>query len=202
MTIWTGSTGAPATPTPSEHHLPPIPDADPRGPAPNGCTSPPFSRQSRASGRQRFTRTPAGWWAEHPARLPPPSQGQPPTHCQGDHTPRTRDQGSLRPTQALRKERGDSPPPQPQNRQATEGTSQHPGHDASGPRAYTEMTGTSGPQEAAGPAPAATPCLVPQQQEPSTEYVPGGHPGTTSRHPSLASAALDQDRLAFPPPPP
>ena len=64
------------------------------------------------------------------------------------------------------------------------------------------MTGTSRPQESPGPLPAATPCSVPQQQEPSTEYVPGGHPGTTSRHPSLAGAALDQDRVAMPPPPP
>ena len=64
------------------------------------------------------------------------------------------------------------------------------------------MTGTSGPQESAGPLPTATPSSVPQQQEPYTEYVPGKHPGTTSRHPSLAGAALDQDRVAMPPPPP
>ena len=63
------------------------------------------------------------------------------------------------------------------------------------------MMGTSGPKESAGPLPAATPCSVPQQQEPSTEYVPGGHPGTTSRHPFLAGAALYQDRVAMPPPP-
>ena len=61
------------------------------------------------------------------------------------------------------------------------------------------MMGTAGPQESPGPLPAATPCSVPQQQEPSTEYVPGGHPGTTSRHPSPAGAALDQDRVAMPP---
>ena len=64
------------------------------------------------------------------------------------------------------------------------------------------MTGTSSPQESDGPLPTATPRSVPQQQEPSTEYVPGGHPGTTSRHPSPAGAALDQDRVALPPPPP
>ena len=64
------------------------------------------------------------------------------------------------------------------------------------------MTGTSGPQDSPGPLPAATPCSVPQQQEPSTDYVPGGHPDTTSRHPSPAGAALDQDRVAMPPPPP
>ena len=115
MRIWIGTTGAPATPMPSEHHLPPIPDAGPRGPAPKGRTSPPFSRQSSTSGRQRFTRTPAGWRAEHPAHPPPPSKGQRPTHCRGDHTPRKRDQGSLRPTQALRTDRGDSPPRSPES---------------------------------------------------------------------------------------
>ena len=201
MRVWTGTTGAPATPTPSGHHLPPIPDAGPRGPVPNGRTSPPFSSQSSASGRQHFTRAPAGRRMKHPARSPPPSQGQQPTHCRGDHTPQTRDQGSLRPTQGLRKERGGSPPPQPTNRQATEGTSQQLGHDASGSRADAEMTGTSGPQESAGPLPAATTCSMPQQQEPSAEYVPWGHPGTTSRHPSPTSAALDKDRVAMPPRP-
>ena len=64
------------------------------------------------------------------------------------------------------------------------------------------MTGTSGPQESAGPTPTATPCSVPQQEEPSTEYVPGGHPGTTSQHPSPATASLDQDWVAMPPPSP
>ena len=64
------------------------------------------------------------------------------------------------------------------------------------------MTRTSGPHESTGPLPAATPCSVPEQQEPSTEYVPGGHPGTTSRHPFLAGAVLDKDRVAMPPPSP
>ena len=63
------------------------------------------------------------------------------------------------------------------------------------------MTGTCGPQESAGPLPAATPCSVPQQQEPSTKYVPEKHPGTISRHPSPAGATLDQDWVAMPPPP-
>ena len=114
MRIWTGTTGAPATPTPGEHHLPPIPDAGPRGPATNGRASPPFSRQSSASGRQPFKPTTARRQGKHPARPPPPSQGQRPTHCRGDRTPRTRHQGSLRPTQALRKERGGSPPRSPE----------------------------------------------------------------------------------------
>ena len=61
------------------------------------------------------------------------------------------------------------------------------------------MTGASGPQESPDPILAATPCSVPQQQEPSTEYLPGGHPGTIPRHPSPAGATLDQDRMAMPP---
>ena len=64
------------------------------------------------------------------------------------------------------------------------------------------MIETSGPQESADPLPAARTCSVPQQQEPSTEYVPRGHPGTTSRHPSPTNAALDQDGVTMPPPPP
>ena len=94
------------------------------------------------------------------------------------------------------------PPPQPANHQGTEGTSQQRGHDASGPRADAEMTETSGSQESADPLPAATTCSVPQQREPSTEYVPGGHPGTTSRHPSPTSATLDQGRVTMPLPAP
>ena len=97
---------------------------------------------------------------------------------------------------------GGQPSPQSRSRQATEGTSRQPGHYASGPRADTEMTGTSSPQEPAGPLPTATPCSMPRQREPPTEYVPGGHPGATSRHPSPADAALDQDRVVMPPPPP
>ena len=95
----------------AQHHLPPIPDAGPRGPAPNRRTSPPFSRQSSASDRQRFTRAPAGRQTEHPAHPAPPSQGQRPTRCRGKHTPRTRGHGSPRPPQGLRKGWGDSPPP-------------------------------------------------------------------------------------------
>ena len=64
------------------------------------------------------------------------------------------------------------------------------------------MTETSGPQEFADPLPAASTCFVPQQREPFTEYAPGGHPGTTSRHPSPTSATLDRDRATMPPPPP
>ena len=64
------------------------------------------------------------------------------------------------------------------------------------------MTETSSPKESADPLLATTTCSVPQQREPSTEYVPGGHPGTTSRHPSPTSVTLHQDRVTMPPPPP
>ena len=46
---------------------------------------------------------------------------------------------------------GGQPSPQSRSRQATEGTSRQPGQDASGPRADTEMTGTSSPQGARWP---------------------------------------------------
>ena len=108
--IWTGTTGAPATPNLDNHHLPPIPGASPSGAAPNGRTSPPSSRQSSANDRQRFTRTSTRRRPKRPARPPPPSQGQRRAHCWEDHTPQPRHQGSLRPTQALREERGGRPP--------------------------------------------------------------------------------------------
>ena len=64
------------------------------------------------------------------------------------------------------------------------------------------MTETSEPQESDDPLPAAATCLMPQQREPSTGYVPGGHPGTTPGHHSPTSATPDQDRETMPPPPP
>ena len=79
MRIRTGTMEVPTTPAPNAHHLPPIPDADPRGPAPNERTSPPFSRQPSASNWQRFTRALTGQQTECPAHPPPPSQGQRPT---------------------------------------------------------------------------------------------------------------------------
>ena len=110
MRICTGTTGAPATPTLGEHHRPPTPDAGPRGPAPSGRTSPPFSCRLSASGMQRLKRTLARRRAKRPAHPPPPSRGHQPIRYREDHTPRTRDQGSPRPTPALRKGRGVSPP--------------------------------------------------------------------------------------------
>ena len=79
MRIWTGTTGAPATSTPSEHHLPPIPDAGPRGPASNGRTSPPFPRQSSAGGRRASRGPPPGGGRsiQLVRRLPPRVSGQP-----------------------------------------------------------------------------------------------------------------------------
>ena len=64
------------------------------------------------------------------------------------------------------------------------------------------MTGTSSPQESDDPLPANATCSVPQQREPSTEYVPAGQPGTTPGHPSPTSATPDQDRETMPPPTP
>ena len=55
--VWTGTTGAPATPTPNGLHLPPIPDAGPRGPAPNGA-HPHHSHNSRARATGSASRGP------------------------------------------------------------------------------------------------------------------------------------------------
>ena len=79
LRVRTGTTGAPATPTPNRHHLQPIPDAGPRGPAPNGRTSPPFSRHLSGSDRQRFTRAPPGGGrsVQLICRLPPRVSGRP-----------------------------------------------------------------------------------------------------------------------------
>ena len=111
--IRTETMEVPTTPTPNGHHLPPIPDAGPRGPAPNGRTSPPFPRQPSASNRQRFTQAPARQQTKRPADLPPPSQGRRPARCRGDSSPRTHGQGNPRPTNGLRKRWGDNPPNTP-----------------------------------------------------------------------------------------
>ena len=113
MGIRTETMEVPTTPAPNWYHLPPIPDADPRGLAPNGRTSPQFPSQPSASDRQRFTRAPVGQQTERPAHPTPPSQGRRPTRCRGDNTPRTRGQGSPRPTKGLRKGWVDSPPNTP-----------------------------------------------------------------------------------------
>ena len=42
---------------------------------------------------------------------------------------------------------------------------------------------------------------MPQQREPSTGYVPGGHPRTTPGHPLPTGATPDQDGETMPPPP-
>ena len=113
MRIQTGTMEVPTTPAPNRHPLPPIPDAHPRGRAPNGLTSPPFKRWPSASDRQRFTRAPAGQQTECPAHPPPPSQGRRPTRCLGDSTPGTHSQQSPRPTKGGCKGWGDSPPNTP-----------------------------------------------------------------------------------------
>ena len=62
------------------------------------------------------------------------------------------------------------------------------------------MTRICDPQESDDPLPAATTCSMPEQRQPSTGYVPGGHPGTTPGHTSPTSATTDQDRETMPPP--
>ena len=61
------------------------------------------------------------------------------------------------------------------------------------------MTQISGPQESGDSLPTAAACSMPQQREPSTRYVPGGHPGTTKGHSSPPGATPDQDRETMPP---
>ena len=118
-TIRTEAMEVPTTSTPYGHHLPPIPDAGPRGPALNGRTSPPFPRPPSESDRQRFTRTLTGQHTERPAHPPPPSQSRRPAHCLGDSTPRTYDQGNPLPTKGLHKGGGATPPtPPPRERGA------------------------------------------------------------------------------------
>ena len=64
------------------------------------------------------------------------------------------------------------------------------------------MTETSSPQESGDPLTAAATCSMPQQREPSTGHVPGGHPGTTPGRPSPTGAIPDQDLETMPPPTP
>ena len=64
------------------------------------------------------------------------------------------------------------------------------------------MTETSDPQESDDPLPATATCSMPEQREPCTGYVPGGHPGTTAGHPSLTRATPDQDWETMLPPSP
>ena len=64
------------------------------------------------------------------------------------------------------------------------------------------MTENSGPQKSGDTLPTAAACSMPQEREPFTGNVPGGHPGTTPGHPSPTGATADQDRETVPPPPP
>ena len=87
---------------------------DPRRRSKRPCTErthiPTILTPAERERHQRFKPTLARRRAKHPAHLPPPSRGQRPIRYREDHTPRTRDQGSPRPTPALRKGRGGSPP--------------------------------------------------------------------------------------------
>ena len=201
MTVWTGTTGAPATPTPSSHHLPPIPDASPRGPAPNGRTSTPYSRQSSASGRQRFTRAPPGGGRSIQLirRLTPRVSGQPAVVGTTRHGHGTK--GACGRHKACARSGATAPPtaPKPQSHRGHIATTRARREQPKGGRRNDRDLRPSG---VCRPTARHHDLTVPQQQQPSTEYVPGGHPGTTSRHPSLTSAALDQDRVTMPPQPP
>ena len=138
---------APTTSTPNRHHLPPIPDAGPRGPAPNGRTSPPFERQPNASDRQRFRRAPTGQQTERPAHPPPPSNGRRPARRRGDSRPRTHGQENPRPTKGLRKGWGNKPPNPPSPRV---------GRDDTGPGHGHRPPDQPGPCTTGFPTPAAT----------------------------------------------
>ena len=64
------------------------------------------------------------------------------------------------------------------------------------------MTETSDPQESERSTARGPTSSMPQQREPSTGYLPGGHPGTTQRHSTPTSATPDQDQVTMPPPAP
>ena len=147
MRMRTGTMEVPTTPAPNGRHLPPIPDADPRGHAPSGRTSPPFSPQQSASDWRRFTRAPSGQQTERPAHPPPPSQGRRPTSCRGDSTPPTRSHRSPRPTKSLPKGLGDGPPTNPPPRAGRDDTGSGHGH---------RPLHQPGPCTTAFPTPAAT----------------------------------------------
>ena len=111
--IRTEAMEVPTTSTLNRRHLLPLPDAGPRGPAPNGCTSPPFSRQPSASDRQRFTRSPAGQQMERPAHPPPPSQSRRPARCRGTARHGHTAKGTCGRPKAGARGRGRTPPPPP-----------------------------------------------------------------------------------------
>ena len=109
---------APTTRRPNGHHLPAIPGARSRGPAPSGRTSPPFPRRPSGCDRQRFTQAPTRQQTVRPARPPPPSQGRRPTRYRGDGTLRTPGQGDPQPTGGPNRGRGDEPLKPPPCKQA------------------------------------------------------------------------------------
>ena len=142
----------------------------------------------RPAADQRPAQGPGG----QPPQQPPPRAGRDDTGPGHGHRPPDQPGRSTTgfPTQAAT---------QP-NRQGAEGASQQRDHDASRPGADAEMTETSDPQESGDPLPATTTCSTPQPRQPSTGYVPGGHPGTNPGHPSPTGATPDQDRETMDPP--
>ena len=89
---------APTTRRPNRHHLPPIPGAGPRGPAPSPRTSAPFPRRLSEHDRQRSTQAPTRQQTVRSVRPTPPSEGRQPARYQGEGTPRTHGQGDPQPT--------------------------------------------------------------------------------------------------------
>ena len=78
--VWTEAMEALTTRRSNRHHLPLIPSTGPRGPAPSGCTSPPFPRRPSEHDRQRSTQAPTTQQTVRPAHPPPRCQGRRPAH--------------------------------------------------------------------------------------------------------------------------
>ena len=114
-----GHGGLPA----NRHHLPPIPAAGPRGPAPSGRTSPPFPAQQSERDRQRSTQATTRPQTVRPARPLPPPQSRPPLRCQGERNAAgTRPRGPAadqRPERGVGGQTPQSPPPPQAGREST-----------------------------------------------------------------------------------
>ena len=106
----TEAVGASTTHRPNRHHLPPIPVAGPRGPPPNGRTTPPFPRRPSERNRQRSSQAPISQQTLLPGRPPPPSRRRWPVRHRGDGTPRTRGRGDPQLTSDPNRGWGDEPP--------------------------------------------------------------------------------------------
>ena len=93
-----GAVEASTTRLPNRHHLPLMPGAGPRGPAPSRRTSPPFPRRPSERDRQRSTGASTRQQTVHPARPLPPSQQHRQVRHRGDGTQRRHGQGDQQQT--------------------------------------------------------------------------------------------------------